>query len=82
MTKTRNNMYYVAWEYTQMEIPNISQFASWNNNNNTCLMPLCPGLPGWAGTKKYQSGFTGAKDSEWQWHQLSHNANLHLTPDR
>jgi len=32
---------------------------------------LCLGLPGWAGTRKEnQSGFTGARDSEWQWHQL------------
>ena len=25
-----------------------------NNNNNTHLMALCPGLPGWAGTRKVQ----------------------------
>jgi len=24
---------------------------------------------------------TGASDSEWQWHQLGHYANLHLDPD-
>jgi len=39
---------------------------------------LCPGLSEWAGTRKVkpgrsnQSGFTGARDSEWQWHQLGH----------
>jgi len=34
---------------------------------------FCLGLPRWAGTKKVsQSGFTGASDSEWQWHQLGH----------
>jgi len=39
---------------------------------------FCPGLPGWADTRKVppgrwnQSGFTGARDSEWQWHQLGH----------
>jgi len=40
---------------------------------------LCPGLPKWTVTRKvkserstYQSGFTGARDSEWQWHQLGH----------
>jgi len=26
--------------------------------------------------------FTGARDSEWQWHQLDHNASVHLAPDR
>jgi len=32
-----------------------------------------PGLPRWAGTRKVnQSGFTETRDSEWQWHQLSH----------
>ena len=35
---------------------------------------------------RYQKGktnldFTGARDSEWQWHQLGH-ASLHLAPDR
>jgi len=41
----------------------------------TVLRPpgLCPGLPGWAGTRKVnQSGFTAARDSEWSWHQLGH----------
>jgi len=32
---------------------------------HTHLTALCPGLPGWA-------GFTEARDSEWQWHQLGH----------
>jgi len=36
---------------------------------------------------RYQKGktkldFTEARDSEWQWHQLGHNASLLLTPDR
>jgi len=36
------------------------------------------GLPGYAGTKKIKAGrktqwgFTAARDSEWQWHQLGH----------
>ena len=34
---------------------------------------FCLGLPGWAGTREVnQSGFTEARDSEWQWHQLCH----------
>jgi len=44
-----------------------------NNDNNTRLTALCPGLSGWAGTRKVnQSGFTGARDSERQWYQLGH----------
>jgi len=36
---------------------------------------------------QYQKGktnldFTEARDSEWQWHQLGHNANLHIAPDK
>jgi len=36
---------------------------------------------------QYQKGktnldFTEARDSGWQWHQLGHNASLHLAPDR
>jgi len=43
-------------------------------NNNTCYMALYPGLPGWAITRKVnQSGFTEARDSEWQQcHHLGH----------
>jgi len=43
-----------------------------------CSAGICPGLPGWAGTRKVkpervnQSGFTGARDSEWQWHLLGY----------
>ena len=34
-------------------------------------MALCPGLPGWAGTRKVKPilDFAVARDSEWQWHQ-------------
>jgi len=41
-----------------------------------CSSGICPGPPGWAGTRKAkpgrlnQSRFTGARDSEWQWHLL------------
>ena len=40
----------------------------------TRLTALCPGLPG---VSRYQNDktsldFTGARDSEWQWHQLGH----------
>ena len=40
------------------------------------LTAFFPGQPGYASTRKAepfwknQSGFTGARDSEWQWHQL------------
>ena len=45
-----------------------------SNNTHTRLMALCPGLPGWASTKKRKTNldFTEARDSEWQWHQLGH----------
>jgi len=45
-------------------------------------------LSGTTRVSRYQKGktnldFTGARDSEWQWHQLGHNyASLHLAPDR
>ena len=39
-------------------------------HTHSCLMALCPGLPGLAGTRKEASlDFTEARDSEWQWHQ-------------
>ena len=41
-------------------------------HTHTHLTTLCPGLPGWAGTRKVKTNldFTEARDSEWQWHQL------------
>ena len=44
-----------------------------NTHTHTRLMALFPGLP----MGQYQKGktnldFTGARDSEWQWHQLDH----------
>jgi len=44
-------------------------------------------LSGTTQVSQYQKGqtnldFTEARDSGWQWHQLSHNASLHLAPDR
>ena len=42
-------------------------------HTRTRLTALCPGLPGWAGTRKVNHlDFTEAIDSEWQWHQLGH----------
>jgi len=43
-------------------------------HTHTHLTALCPGLPGWAGTRKVKTNldFTEASDSEWQWHQLGH----------
>ena len=38
-----------------------------------------PGEP--APERQNQSGFTGARDSEWQWHHLGHMQNLHLDSD-
>jgi len=43
-----------------------------------CSSGICLGPPGWAGTKKVKPGrlkpiwFTGARDSEWQWHLLGY----------
>jgi len=45
----------------------------YNNNNNTRLTTLCPDYPGEPvpeGTN-LDFGFTEARDSEWQRHQLS-----------
>jgi len=46
---------------------------SWKHTHTSVLWPsgLCPGLPGWAGTRT-NLDFTEARDSEWQWHQLGH----------
>jgi len=43
-------------------------------HTRTRLTALCPGLPGWAGTRKVKTNlaFTEARDNEWHWHQLGH----------
>ena len=39
-------------------------------HTHTCVTALCPGLPGWAGTRKVKPIWILLKqESEWQWHQ-------------
>jgi len=53
------------------------------NSNNTLLQPFVQDYLGeLVPEKKNQSGFTGARDSEWQWHQMGPYANLHLAAYR
>jgi len=54
---------------------------------HTHTHPFDGPLSGTTQVSQYQKGktnldFTEARDSGWQWHQLSHNASLHLAPDR
>jgi len=43
-------------------------------------MAFCPDYPGELVPERYnQSGFTGASDSEWQWHQLGH-MQIYISP--
>jgi len=52
---------------------NLSTWSCLFTHTHTRLTALCPGLPGWAGTRsKTNLDFTEARDSEWQWHQLGH----------
>jgi len=59
----------------------LMSFKSALKTTTTTILRLsgfCPRLSEWAGYQKdktrkvNQSGFTGARDSEWQWHQLGH----------
>jgi len=52
-------------------------------HTHTHLMALCPGLPGWAGTRKVnQSGFYWSKRQWVAVESAGQYASLHLTPDR
>ena len=58
-----------------------------SQSTNTHTHPFNGPLSGTTQVSQYQKGktnlgFTEARDSEWQWHQLGHNASLHLAPDR
>ena len=51
-------------------VPNTSTNLT-HRHTHTRLTALCPGLPGWAGTRKVKPIWILLKqDSEWQWHQL------------
>jgi len=52
--------------------PVLHDSAPIGTHTHTHLTALCPGLPGWAGTRKVKTNldYTEAKDSERQWPQL------------
>jgi len=63
---------YAAWfdDFCFQSYDSITGYWSYNNNNH-----LTASFPGKPGLSRYQKGktdldFTGARDSEWQWHQL------------
>ena len=56
-------------------------------HTHTHTHPFNGPLSGTTQVSQYQKGktnldFAEARDSGWQWHQLGHNASLHLAPDR
>ena len=62
----------------------VGKFPS---ETHTHTHPFNGPLSGTTQVSQYQNGktnldFTEARDSGWQWHQLGHNASLHLAPDR
>ena len=59
----------------------------WWHLYNTHTHPFNGPLSRTTWVNQYQKGktnldFTETRDSEWQWHQLGHNASLHLAPVR
>jgi len=60
------------WDRRQLN--SVSAYACYVDRerraNNTHLMAICPGLPGWASTRKVKPICVTARDSEW--HQLGH----------
>ena len=64
--------YRLSWVVLETYIHTYNRFMA--------LLDFCSGLPGWAGTRRVKPiGFTGARDGEWQWHQLSHMLICTLT---
>jgi len=66
-----------------LSLSSLQFFLAWDTHtHNTqpfyCSSGICPGPSGWAGTRKAkpgrlkQSGFIGARDSEWKWHLLGY----------
>ena len=82
-SSTRANIVlYFIWRTTRKSLsrrrfaPLLVQCnnVSYHTHTHTRLTALCPGLPGWASTKKAKPIWIllKQKDSEWQWHQLGH----------
>ena len=71
---------HTNWE-KETKLTDITRLAHTHTHNHTTA--LCPGLPGWACTRKVkQSGFYWSKG---QWVAVASaepHASLHLTPDR
>ena len=66
-----------------LEVEPTNQYG----HTHTHTHPFNGPLSGTTQVSQYQKGktnldFTEARDSGWQWHQLGHNASLHLAPDR
>jgi len=63
---------FPAWN-PMLEV-RLTEHTHAHTHTHIRLTALCPGLPGWAGTRKIKPNldFTEARDSEWQWHQLGH----------
>ena len=73
----RRRRVYLQSVYTFQPAVQPGCTAGWTRRfkysyTHTRLTALCPGLPGWAGTRKIKTNldFTEARDSDWQWHQL------------
>ena len=70
----------VLWQYA-VDVAHIVCRAQTHRH------PFNGPLSGTTQVSQYQKGktnldFTEARDSGWQWHQLGHNASLHLAPGR
>jgi len=68
--------------YESVYQPAIPQY-----HTHTHTHPFNGPFPGTTQVSQYQKGktnldFIETRESEWQWHQLGHNASLHVAPDR
>jgi len=76
----RNNNH--KWHY-KVSFVKLYWFSHWYTHTHTCLTALCPGLPGWAGTRgKTNLDFTEANRRWVVVASAGLYATLHLAPDR
>ena len=71
---------HLGWDHTSSTALSEVYSRYWftaihaHTHTHTRLTAIFPGLPRLAGTRKVKTNldFTGARDSEWKWHQLGY----------
>jgi len=71
----------LAWIMRLFHQWTVYKLISWKPASEECGCWISLGVIHKRCPHRNQSGYTGARDREWQWHQLGYMQSLHLDPD-